>query len=164
MALTQILGLWGEGIERVKEALEIYGRFNDIRGQAQALRQLSRLLYEDGQFDAAEGATSKAIDLFSDEDNQFGVCNCHNTLGNIYRLRGEIEKAIDHYQTALGIASSFGWAGPQFWNNYSLAQLFFSEKRFDDAHAYIQHAKSHTASDTHNLGRAMELQAEFWYK
>ena len=157
------LGLNEEGIQRARGALEIYGQLNNVAGQAKAWYQLGRLLYEDRQFDAAEEATSKAISLFSGKGDQFGVCDCHGILGDICRSRGETEKAINHYETGLGIASSFSWGDPQFWNNHSLAWLFFGEKRFDDAHAHIQRAKSHATDNPYKLGRVMELQAWFWY-
>jgi len=48
-----------------------------------------------------------------------------------------------------------------FWVLYALALLFSTEGRFDDAHAHIERAKSHAINDPHNLGYAMELQADF---
>ena len=35
---------------------------------------------------------------------------------------------------------------------------------FDEAHAHIGLAKSHTINNPYRLGRAMMLQARFWYK
>ena len=158
------LGLLEEGIQWANEALEVYGRLNDVIGGARALHQLGALLCKDKQFDAAEEAISKAIRLFSANGNQFDVCKCHHVLGNICRSRGEIEKATNHFETAIGIASSFGWADILSSNHYSLAELFFGENRFDDAHAHVERAKSHMTNNSYNLGRAMELQAGFWYK
>ena len=160
----QLLGHHEEGIQRVKEALVVYGRLNNKMGQAHARQRLGQLLYEDKQFDAAEEATSEALHLFSDKHDQFEVCKCRRILGNICHSRGEIEKAIDHFKTALGIASSFDWADPLVWIHYSLAELFFGENRFDDAHVHVGHAKSHATNDPYGLGRVMELQAGFWYK
>ena len=42
--------------------------------------------------------------------------------------------------------------------------MFFGENRFDDAHAHVERAKSHATNRPYNFGRAMELQAWFWYK
>ena len=42
--------------------------------------------------------------------------------------------------------------------------MFFNEGRFDDAYVRVEHAKSHTSNSTYNLGRAMGLQAKFWYQ
>jgi hypothetical protein len=51
------------------------------------------------------------------------------------------KQAIDHYETALGIASSSNWHGEQFWILCSLAELFRDQGRFDDAHAHVERAK-----------------------
>ena len=158
------LGLKKEGVEQVKEALEVNKRLGDVIGQGKALRRLSWLLHDDGQLDAAEEAASKAIKLFLDKGDQLQVCACHRVLGSICRSRGEIKKAINHYEATLRIASSFSLHGHIFWAHYSLADLFFDENRSDKAHRHIEYAKSHTADSPYRLGRATELQARFWYK
>jgi two-component system NtrC family sensor kinase len=117
----------------------------------------------DNQLDAAEGAASRAIDLLPDAE-KFQVCQVHLALGEIYRTKGEAEKAVNHFETALGIADSFNWYHQQFWILYNLALLFRDQSRFDDAHAHVEHAKSHTASDAYALGRATELKARIWFK
>ena len=159
------LGLNKEGILQTKEALAVSERLNDISGQAQCWQQLAQLLYFDKQFNAAEDAALRAADL-SGESDQFLACKCYRVLGQMYHAKGEIEKAIKHFETAIGIASSFNWPDILFWNNYSLAELFFSEKRFDDAHTHVECAKSHALviNDPYLLGRVTELQARFWYR
>ena len=64
---NRLLGLHGEGIQRAKEALDIYRRLDVITGQAQSWKELAHLLFKDKQLDAAEEAASKAIDLL-DQD------------------------------------------------------------------------------------------------
>jgi hypothetical protein len=44
-----------------------------------------------------------------------------------------------------------------------MADMFSKESRFDAAHDHIERAKSH-ADNAYCLGRAMELQANFWFK
>jgi len=158
------LYLFEEGIQQAEEALEIYERLSDPVAQTECLNTLAYLLYGDGQLDAAEKVASRAIDLLPEEDNQFLVCQCHYVLGDIHRSKGKKEKAVHHYETALGIASSSNWHAELFWINYSLAQLFPDEGRFDDAYLYIERAKSYAANNAYYLGRAMELQAGFLYR
>ena len=157
-------GLYEEGIEQMKEALEIYKQTNHVVGQAQSWQLLGQLLYADKQFDGAEEATSQAIKLLSEKDNLSTICRSHRLLGEICHSKGEIEIAINHFKTALRIASSLNWHDGQFWNHYSLAELFSKQGNFSDAQIHIEHAKSHTVNGTYNLGHAMELQAEIWYK
>jgi len=161
---NRMLGHYKEGIQQVKEALEIYEQFHHILGQGCAWEELAWLLYEDRQLDAAEEAALQLIDLLSDKGNQFPVCESYIILGNTYCLRGKTEEAIDHFKTALRIATTFNWHDKQFWIHYSMAQLFFGEDRLNDTHAHIEQAKLHAIDDAYHLGRVMELQAKFWYK
>ena len=153
------LDLYEEGIRQTREALEIDEWLNDESGQAHTWNSLTRLLHDDNQLDAAEEAASRAINLFSDTGNQFQICRSHRLLGDIYRDKGETEKAVSRYGTALGIASSFNWYDEQFWIHFSLAWLFFDKNQFHAAHAHVEHAKSHAINGQYCLGRAMELQA-----
>jgi tetratricopeptide (TPR) repeat protein len=158
------LQLYEEGIQLGREALGIYERLNNVSGQARSLCVLASLLQGDGQLDAAEGVASQVIIRFSGKGEQYQVCQCHRVLGDIHSSKGETEKAVDHYKTALEIAYPFNWHDLLFWTHYSLAELFFDEGRFDDAHPHIEHAKSHAANNAYSLGRAVELQAQLWYR
>ena len=159
------LGLYEEGIEQAKEALEIYRRLDGVAGQARSWQELASLLFYHKQLDAAEEATSQLINLLSDkEGDQYQLCEAHRILGRIYRSKGETGKAINHFETSIGIASSFNWHDLLFWNNYALAHLFSGENRFDEADTHIERAKSYGIDNPYKLGRAMRQQANFWYK
>ena len=158
-----MLGLYEEGIQHGKEALAIYERLDHISGQANSLQLLASLLYDDNQLDAAEEAASRAINLPA-ENNQYPVCESHRTLGRICRSRGETEEAINHFETAAGIATSFSWHDRLFWIQYDLAELSFNGHKFDDAERDVERAKSHAVNNPLNLGRAIHLQAWFWWK
>ena len=160
---NRMLGLYKEGIQQAKEALEICERLNDRSGQARCLDRLARVLRSDNQLDAAEETVSLAINLLQDGD-RYLASQCHRILGEIYRSKGEIGMAIRSLETALGIASPFNWNVELFWIHSTLAKLFFGESRVDDAHSHIERAKLHAINDAYRLGCAMELQATFWYK
>ena len=161
---NQELGLYKEGIQQAEEALEVYKRLGDTVGQAHCSKNLAWLLYHDGQLDDAEKAAIRAINLVPEKGNQSLVCGCHRLLGSIYRSEGEREKAIRHFETSLGIASSFGWHEQLFMAHSCLAELFLDEDRFDDASAHIEQAKLHTVDSAYNLGIATELQTHLWYR
>jgi tetratricopeptide (TPR) repeat protein len=159
---NRALGLYKEGIQQIKEALGIYERLDDVWGQARSLCTLARLLYNDGQLGAAEGVASQMIDRFPGKGEQFEVCEGHRVLGEVCNSKGETEEAINHFKTALGVAS-FNWHAQLFWIYYALAQLFFDGGRFDDAHTHIGCAKSHAVKNPYYLGRVVEQRARFWY-
>ena len=158
------LTLFEEGIQQAKESLEICEGIGHTVGQAHSFRSLAWLLHADNQFDAAEGAASRAIGIFTDLGEQFEVCQGYRILGIICHSKGKIEEAITHFEAAIGIASSFNYQAQLFWNNYSLAELFFDKERFDEAHDRVERAKSHAVDDAFLLGRGMKMQAEFWHK
>jgi tetratricopeptide (TPR) repeat protein len=162
--VNRSLGLSKEGVQQVKEALGIYERLGDIWGQARSLRMLALLLKKDGQLGAAEGVASEVIDRFPGRGEQFEVCECHRVLGEVCESKGETEKAINYLKVALGIASSFNWDFQLLWIHFTLAQLFFNEDKFDDAHTHIERAKSHAVNNPYHLGRAVAQQAWFWYR
>jgi tetratricopeptide (TPR) repeat protein len=157
--VNQFLALYEEGIRQAKEALAILERINDTVEQALVLKSLAQLLLRDNQLDAAEDAASSAIDLILEKGQELLVCQLHRTLGRIHQSKGEKEKAIHHFRTALAISLNFSWHDEAFWNHFHLADLFYDEGKFDDANTHIEQAKSHAVGDPYNLGCAMYMQA-----
>ena len=157
-------GLRTEGMQQLKEALKTYKRLGNTVDQANCLLYLTRLLENDKQLDAAEQAASQAIELLPKRGQEFRVCQSHRFLGNIYRSKGEREKAIHHFEVALGIASPLNWHSEIYWIHDSLARLLSDEGKFDDASNHIEQAKSHAVDDAYDLGYAMKQQAKIWYR
>jgi len=162
---NRLLGLYKEGVRQAREALEIHLQVSDAVEQADCLNDLAWLLYTDKQLAASEEAASRAIDLLPEleKGGDFLVCQCHRILGKMYRSKGEREKAIGHFEVALGIASSSNWHNELVGIHYSLAKFFSKEGRFDDANSHVQQAKLHVANNTYSVGLTTELQARFWY-
>ena len=133
--------------------------------QAKSFMFLAQSFLDNKQPDAAEEAGSRVINLFSERGEQFVVCKCQHLLGVIYQSKGEVEKAVQHCEVALGIASFFNQLNTLVWICFTLAQLLFSEGKFDEAHAHVEHAKLHATNgnDGYLLAHAMELQAWIWH-
>ena len=151
-----------EGIRQAKEALAIFERVDDTKGQTQSLNALAWSLFDDNQVGAAEDAASRAINLIAEKGQEYVLCQLHRLLGKICGTKGEKKKAVRHFETVLKIAAPLDWPDEQFWIHYSLAELFGDEGEFDDASAHIRRAKSHAVDDAYMLGRAMQLQADIW--
>jgi len=163
-SVNWLMGLYEEGTQQAKEASGIYGRLGDAVGRAECMITLIRnFLNRFGQLDTAEEAASHAVNLFSGAGGEFWACHGHRTLGHIYHKRGDREKAIHHLEIALAIASSLNSHRDLFWTHFFLADLFFGEDRFNDAHAHVEQAKSHAVNDPYLLARVSLLQVQFWY-
>jgi tetratricopeptide (TPR) repeat protein len=161
---NRMLRLFEEAIQQSKEALSIFERTDDVIMQSNCLNYIANVLYDDGQLDASENAASRAIDLLPEKGQEFRLCRLHRTRGAVHRSRGEREKAIHHFKTALEIASPFNWPDELFWNHHALADLFRKEGEFDAANTHIKQAKSSVAHSAYKLGHAMKMQADIWHQ
>ena len=162
--INQRMGLCEEGTQQAKEACAIFERLGVPAGQAECLVNLAWLLLRKKQLDEAKDTAFQAIDLLPEEGEQYWVCDCHRVLGQIYQSRSETEKAIRHFEIALGTASALNQAEQLFWVHYNLAEIFIEQGRFGDAQAHIEHAKLPAVNNTYFLARISALQAELWYK
>ena len=158
------LGLLKEGIGQAREALEIYERVGSAGSQVRCLLKLALLLHADKQLDAAEEVASGAIKILPEKGEEWRVCESHIILGLVHRSKGEKEKAVHHFETALAIASSFGWNSPLFRIHHNLAILFHDEDDFDKAHAHIKQARSHAVDSPYPLGQTILMQARIYYR
>ena len=161
---NRLLGLYKEGIDQVKEALEVYERIGATTSQAGCLLTLARLLADDYQLDAAEEAASRVIKLLPEKGEEFRVCKAHRILGAIHSSKCNGEKALCHYGEAIRISSRFNWNNQLFWVHHDLAELFRSEGQFNDAHAHIEQARSHTENNAYYVAHAAIAQAHVYYR
>jgi tetratricopeptide (TPR) repeat protein len=105
-----MLGLHEEGIQQAKEALEIYERLGDTAGQAQCLNRLARYCIWTNNSTPQKKPHLAQSNFSRRKAKNTIALNAHRILGNIYRSKGEREKAIHHFEAALGIASPFNLA------------------------------------------------------
>ena len=153
-----------QAIRQAKESLEISERIGDTGKQVHSLNRLALVLNRDGQLDAAEKASWRAIQLLSGTGQEFWICESHTFMGRIYQSKGEREKAIYHFKKTLEITSRFDWGGSfSFTAHWSLARLLLEQGKLGDAHAHIEQAKTH-AINVHHLGHAVLLRAQIYYK
>jgi tetratricopeptide (TPR) repeat protein len=162
--INRLLAFSKEGIPQAREALAISERVNDMEGQVQALTFLARLLWANNQLDAAEKAALSAINLTSEKGQGYAICRLHQVLGLIRRSKGEKEKAIHHFKTAIRIASPFNWRDELFWSHCGLARLFFREYELDEASAHNNQAKLLAVNNPYWLGCATYMQAFISYQ
>ena len=162
--INQRMGLYEEGTRQAEEASAIFERLGVAVEQAECLVNLAWLLLRKKQLDAAEETGLRAIDLLPEEGEQYRICDCHRVLGQIYQTKGETEKAVHHFEIALGISSTLNQAEQLFWVHSNLAEIFIEQGKFEDAQTNIEHAKSPAVNNTYFLARISVLQADLWYR
>ena len=159
---NRLLGRGWESMEQAREALDIFERLGDTVNQANCFIRLGQVSYDDKQLDAAEETALRGIELLPENGQRFLVCQGYRLLGNVYSYKGETEKAMHHFEIALGIATALGLPNDSFWIHHSLAKIFSNQNRFEAAHDHIERAESYAANNIYTFGRATELRARLW--
>ena len=118
------LGLIREGVQQAEQGLGMFKRLGNTQGQADCLASLAWLFLGDRQLGAAEGAAIQGIGFLPEKGGEFQLSQFHRVLGSIYDTKGENERALHHLQTALTVASPFGWHVELFWIHEAIADLF----------------------------------------
>ena len=157
------MGLYEEGIGQAKEAIEVYERLGDTKGQAECLSVLADLFRVDKKLDAAEQAALRGLDLLPEKGWEWQLCGSHLVLSFIFRSKGEMEKAIHHNERVIRIASPFGWKYHLFWAHNSLVDLFRIKGKFEDAQNQVEYARSN-ADNAYQLAYVMKLQAGVFFR
>ena len=151
---NRVLGLYEEGIQQAREALENFGRFGETGKQTRCLIVLASLLSKDKQLDAAKEAVSRAMHLPGNRD-QLELHQCRKVLGEIHQSQGSTERAVHHFEESLKIASDLNSHRLLSDSHVALAELYLEEGEFDHARTHAEHAKSHAGDDMYLLGRAV---------
>ena len=159
---NRIMGLFKEGILQVKEAIWICRRFGYTASRIGCLVTLASLLRGDKQLYAAEQAISQAFDLLPKKSEQVLAHICHRVRGEIYHDMGEAKKAIHHFEIATQIGSTLNRPKQLFWIDYRLVEILIAERKFADAQACLERAKSHAVNNPYLLARATHQQAQLW--
>jgi hypothetical protein len=158
------MGLYKEGIQQAREASEICERLGDTAKQAECLIILAYVLLMTNNSTAQKNPHPGRSIFSRRKANNFSSAKVTVFLAIYMNLRAIRRKPSTIWRQPSKLHLLSTMTIQLFWIHYALADLTFGQGRFDDAHAHIEHAKSHTINDVYQLGRAMELQADFWWR
>jgi tetratricopeptide (TPR) repeat protein len=130
--------------------MEIFERLGDTVGQASVFGSLAWLLHSTDSSTPRRKLHLTRSNSLPEKGQEFQVCQSHRVLGRIYRSKGEREKAIHHFETALGIASNFNWRDQLFWNHYSWHSCF-ATKASSTMHRLTSNKPSRTQMMAHTI-------------
>lgn len=130
--LTRIVGLIDQGLYKVPSlgADTVY-----LNEHYNGLSELYRPM---GDYEKAYFYVIKALDYATSIDHQYGIADCYNNLGIIYDLKGEPEKAADHYTKAIKINLELG--KPRRWQlgtNYNNLGIILKDQGAYDSAALV---------------------------
>jgi len=99
-----VAGNIGEGLERALEALEIANRVNDESLAARARNAVGGAHYYAGDLDGAAAVFGANLQ----SPNLIERYRAHSNLGSLAAMRGDLDGAYPHFESALTLARSVG--------------------------------------------------------
>lgn len=101
-------GHWFDLVASQRTALAAAQRANDPSGQANAHRDLARVLARTGEQEDAEGHYRAALKLFSELDDRTGQARTHRAFGAMLDRLGRHTDVLHHAQRALELYQAAG--------------------------------------------------------
>ena len=97
-----------KSIEKYQEALELYRRANDRRGEAETLSNIGSVYRTLGDMQKALEKYNEALPILRTVGDRLGEAQTLTNIGVSYRLLGESQKALEKYNEALPIWRAIG--------------------------------------------------------
>jgi len=97
-----------KSIEKYHEALELYRRASDRRGEAQTLTCIGEVYRSLGEPQKALEKYNESLPISRAAGNRRGEAQTLNNIGVVYSSLGEMQKALEKYNEALPIRRALG--------------------------------------------------------
>lgn len=115
-------GDWEHALEKYTQALELASALKEREIEANIFRWMGHVNRNQGRWRQAIRCNKKSVNICRTIHYPTGEAYARNNLGTIYFELGELDKAQEHYQSALAIAKERGEARliAQIYNNLGI--------------------------------------------
>src|SRR5215510_1748032 len=97
-----------KSVEKYHEALDLYRRAGDRKGEAETLSNIGEVYYLLGETQKALEKFNEALPLRRAAGDRTGEAITLNNIGEVYRSLGEMQKALEKYNESLPISRALG--------------------------------------------------------
>ncbi len=136
------------------EALDLAKILGIVNEQANCNALLGVFHLEAGNFDEALSHCRSAMEIYENLEDKHGIASVHSRLGNIFLVQGLIDKALEHYHTALKKKQECDVGRKELASFYfNIGVCYATLDRLELAISFYEHAKSvwEESSDHSNL-------------
>lgn len=88
------------------KSLESGKQTGDYAANAVGLQNIAETHYRNGEYDSALHYINIFVDLIDIKKNRLSIGKTYNTIGNIYREKGDNERAISYYKKSLLVGNN----------------------------------------------------------
>ncbi len=145
---AQVYALWADFYEEISDhtasaraaqnALALFQRVGNRRGEAQSLHDLGLAAYRQGDYRAARDTYEQALALWQEMDDRRGKAATLNHLGNLMRQIGEYATAQAYHEEALTLYRAMADRTGQAEGLRSLGALYLFTGRYALAQTYYE--------------------------
>jgi tetratricopeptide (TPR) repeat protein len=128
-------GLFEDAKEAFEQASKNFEQVNDQSGVAAVLEKIGIIYQIKGHYETAFGFCQKALQVRKKINDHRGIAASLVDIAVLYREIENYETALDYYRQSVQYARSYGLS----WNlDYSIAQIYFLQKKYDSSIFYYQ--------------------------
>jgi len=148
---------FNQSIERFQAALSLFRQAGERKMEASTLTHMSKVYTSLGQFPQAIAMAQLAIPIYTELKESRDLAIAHFNLGNAHNIRGDLQKALEAFLTALKIAeqNDIKDAAPHLAN--SLGNVYSDLGEEMKALDYYQKAYQLIKGQGQELNEAMTL-------
>ncbi len=90
------------------EAVSAAQRIRYYSGEAEAIRMSGFIYFDLGKLDSAMFEFQRSLNIFKQEEDDEGVANTLNNIGNLHRTRGDMERSKEFIQRSITLREQKG--------------------------------------------------------
>ncbi len=132
---------YAEALAEYQSALAIFEKQNEPQSIATAWHQIGMVHQEAGDYESAEAAYRRSLEISSQNNDRDGQAKSLTQLGNLYDDElNRSEEAVVFYRQAVDIAVEMGDIAKEGLRRNNIASTLRKLKRYDEARAEIMRA------------------------
>ncbi|MCD4848460.1 MAG: tetratricopeptide repeat protein [Candidatus Aegiribacteria sp.] len=125
------------------EAYDLAKNLGIMNEQARSSMVLGVFHLEAGNFDEALSHCRSAMEIYEKLEDKHGIASVHSKLANIFLVQGLIDKALEHYHTALKEMQECDADSEELASFYfNIGACYATVDRLDLALSFYKHAES----------------------
>jgi tetratricopeptide (TPR) repeat protein len=138
--VRMLQGRYDEAIAEYEAARTLFEQQNEPQTVAAVWHQTGIVYQEAGQFDAAETAYRRSLEIKTQIGNRAGQANSLTQLGNLYEAQNRLEEAVIFHRQAADIDVELEDLKNEGIDRSNIAGLLVKLQRYDEARREIQRA------------------------
>ena len=150
----RIMSNYRKGLDHALNAYELYEKIGDTDGMIDVLNLAGIMYFYFGDYSSALSYFVKGKAIVTEETTKDKAFVVQANIGEVHRVAGRFEEALDSYEKAMAIADAHGLEHRRPYLLMNISDIYMDQSRYDKAYDYIVegYKDAHLIKDTINRG------------